>query len=508
MPGWPRRVVQIGALAFLLAVPALNYGGVLYQQYGKNAYHTISLMGTGFERALYHLFSAAVGFLPDPAASSIAIAGGFGSFSLFGITFLDPVVALETLLRVPGAWASLLAGSALTLLIAALMGRVFCGWICPVNTILEGFDALRKRALPRLGFRPPDVAAPRWLKWALLFIGLAAALLADLALWAHLLPHVQIGRDVFSLMVFGGATLGAWIFAAIILAELLFSRRVWCRSLCPTGALLGGLGSFALVRVHKSVGACLADCAACARVCPMALNPAGAFSQAECVNCAVCVSSCPADLLHLLPACPQHAGLSEVSPVLKRTAVFILVLAGMLLTYSLVSAHHMRGQPHYGYTENYPQTPTKETRAHIGRFDVTVVSYFFEGLRRERSDTPDDVQFYISLANSKTHQSYTGPLAIELWREDRRIAAFDHAQPFEEAVYRFRQAVPGPGRYELRLAAGKVRGRVHVEVEGKPVSKTPYVIGGLAVLLAALFVLNRRRLRIGRRGNVDVVPGA
>lgn len=504
---WFRRIVQLGALAFLVFVPALNYGAILQQQYGKNAYHTISLMGSGFDQAVFYLFSAAANFIPDLAVKSTAVVGGFGSFSIFGVTFLDPVVALETLVRAPGAWALILAGSVLSVLIAVLLGRVFCGWMCPVNTILEGLDTLRKRALPRLGLRPIDISLPRWFKWALLFIGIGTAALGDLALWAHLLPHVQIGRDVFSLMIFGGATAGIWIFAVIVLAELLFSRRAWCRSLCPTGALLGGLGVFASLRVRKEDAPCLSDCAACARACPMALDPSRAISQAECMNCAACISACPASLLSLLPKTPYRERFAEVNPMYWRITVAVLVLAGGLLTYSLAAAHHMRGLPHYGYTESYPQIPTKETHSRMGKFDVVVVTYFFEGVRRERAETPDDVQFYIGLRNTETHQSYTGPLSIELWGSGRRIAAFEHTRPFEEAVYRFRQAVPGPGSYELRLAAGGLRGRVSVAIEGKPVSSTPYILGGLAALFAVLFLLNRRR-RFGRGRKTHVASGA
>jgi ferredoxin-type protein NapH len=259
---WPRRAVQISVLAFLIVVPALNYGGVLYQQYGKNGYHKIALMGTLFERGLFHFFSAIASLLPDPAANSTAIVGGVGSYSVFGLSFLDPVVALETLLRTPGAWAAIFAGAALPLLLALFLGRVFCGWLCPVNTLLEGFDLLRKRALPRLGLRPPDAAIARWVKWGLLLAGVAVALLADLAFWTHLLPHVQIGRDIFSLMLFGTTTLGAPILVGIILAEILLSRRVWCRSLCPTGAMLGLAALVAPLRVRKEKQPCIKGCAA------------------------------------------------------------------------------------------------------------------------------------------------------------------------------------------------------------------------------------------------------
>ena len=93
-------------------MPALNYGGILYQQYGKNGYHKISLTGTVFEQWLYHLFSITIGRLPDPAVRSMDWVGNFGSLSVFGFPILDPVVAAETVLRTPAAWPALLAGAA------------------------------------------------------------------------------------------------------------------------------------------------------------------------------------------------------------------------------------------------------------------------------------------------------------------------------------------------------------------------------------------------------------
>ena len=506
MPKWPRRIVQTGTIIFLVAVSALNYGGILYQQFGKNAYHTISLMGTPFERALYSVFSAGAAAFPRLIEYSSTITGGFGSFSILGLTFMDPVVAAETFVREPSAWSAILGGIALTLLIAVLMGRVFCGWLCPVNTVLEGIDLLRSRVLPRMGFTPPNWAAPRWLKWVLFLGGVSLSLVADVAFWVQVLPHVQIGRDVFSLIFFGALTAVAPLLAIIVFAELLISRRVWCRSLCPTGAVLGLAGFFAPLRIRKAASPCRSGCTACAGVCPMTLNPAEPISQAECLNCGLCLPVCPEELLRLTPARiipaarPRRVtqsrtrNYSEPIATIKRMT-FILVagaLAAALIN-TPVEAHHMRAQPHYGYAENYPQIPTKETRTHISGFDVIVVSYFFEGLRRERSDTPDDVQFFIGLMDAKTHQSYTGPLSIELLKGGRRIAAFEHKRPLEEAAYRIRQKVSGPGQYVLRLAAGDIRGEIAVEVEGKSAPIAPWAVSIGAVLLAALIIFNRRR---------------
>lgn len=506
MRRWPRKAVQLAALAAVVAVPMVNYAGVLYQQYGVNAHHMVSMMGTSAERLAYRLFMVLAPRLPDPAGGSTFAVGGFGQFGLGRLDILDPVVVLETLARSPHAWKRLLLAGAVALGLAAVLGRVFCGWLCPVNTILEGVDALRLRALPRLSIRLRDVSFPRWLKWVLLLGGTAAAASADVAVWSQLLPHVQLGRELASLVIFGVIGAAPVFIVFIILMELFVTRRAWCRCLCPTGALLGWVGKLCLLRVRKAEAGCLPGCSACARVCPMALNPAEPIVQAECLNCGACVASCPEQTLLLLPSLGIRRRSLRTAPASARAAGAAVALLA-LLAWSVPSAgHHMRGQPHYGYTENYPQVPTQETRAVVGDFTVTVVSYFFQGLRRERSDTPDDVQFFINLQNSQTHQSYTEPLRIEIWRDGSRLNHFEHLCPLEEAVYRVRQAIPGPGSYELRLSTGSMEGSIHVYVAGDPRSWTPYAVAALAAMVLVLFFLNRRRFPRWRWGEGGVAP--
>lgn len=239
----------------------------------------------------------------------------------------------------------------------------------------------------------------------------------------------------------------------------------------------------------------------------MGVNPAKTFSLAECYNCGVCTTACPDDLLTLgIPPSPGRLPAGLLSR-LKRGVSLGLGVA-LLLIPAAAYGHHMRGKPHYGYAENYPQIPTRETRVRVGSYDITVVSYFFEGLRRQTSDTPDDVQFYVSLTDSRTGQSYTGPLTIEVRRGKTRLAAFTHDRPFEEAVYRVRQSVPGPGLYDLRLVAKGFQGSVSVEVWGDTVSWMPYAATGGVLLFVLLLFFHRRRTRAARRRKTHVASGA
>ena len=239
----------------------------------------------------------------------------------------------------------------------------------------------------------------------------------------------------------------------------------------------------------------------------MGVNPAKPFSLVECYNCGVCTTACPVDLLTLGFAPSRRRFPARLLSRLRKSVSLGLGVALFLIPVA-ASGHHMRGKPHYGYAENYPQIPTRETRVRVGRYDITVVSYFFEGLRRQTSDTPDDVQFYVSLTDSRTGQSYTGPLTIEVRRGETRLAVFQHDRPLEEAVYRVRQSVPGTGLYNLRLVADGFQGSVSVDVRGDTVSWMPYAASGGVLLFVLLLFFHRRRARSARRRKAHVAPGA
>lgn len=185
-----------------------------------------------------------------------------------GAPLFDPLGALE----VTVASRSLLAASALTgaLLVVVVYGlvrgRAFCGWVCPVNLIGEGVDAARRR----LGIKVPERTVPRRAK-----IGVAVAVVLLSAL---------VGFPVFELISPIGAVNKASssaaspvraLFLAIVIAELLVSRRLWCRALCPLGGTFQVLGRAGQVNVAIDHDACI-HCDKCTQACladPVILAP-------------------------------------------------------------------------------------------------------------------------------------------------------------------------------------------------------------------------------------------
>jgi polyferredoxin/ferredoxin len=96
---------------------------------------------------------------------------------------LDPLVGLGTLLSTRTVYAGLLWGLA-TIVLTILLGRFFCGWICPFGSIHQfvGFLAKRNRSIPekiKLNQYRPAQSIKYWILIFLLTIS-ALELLIDL----------------------------------------------------------------------------------------------------------------------------------------------------------------------------------------------------------------------------------------------------------------------------------------------------------------------------------------
>ena len=245
---------------------------------------------------------------------------------------LDPLAALaDALAPGPFHWR-LLWPAFVLLLLTFVLGRFFCGWICPLGTTLDGLGS-------GIG-RGTRVVSPAWrrVKYYLLFALVAAGLfgvqllgLFDplaiflrtltlavypawnlfwnegfIALYEHRVPLLSDGADAlwpffrdtllaFHPPAFTLALFTLLVFVAILALERL-ERRFWCKNLCPLGALLGLCSRHALLQRTPS-GAC-PDCRLCLQACRMkAVEEEGRRSE-ECVLCFDCDGFCPQERVH------------------------------------------------------------------------------------------------------------------------------------------------------------------------------------------------------------------
>ena len=235
---------------------------------------------------------------------------------------LDPFAGLIAMLAdralIAAFWPALIV-----LLLTLLLGRNFCGWVCPLGTTLDGWKHL---------ILPGKMRGPhRWKYILLISLGMLA-LLSLQGVWL-LDPLVIFNRtlaiSIYPLTIWGlGGVLGAgfawsvtegpavtiwkalegWllplnplqvamlttttlIFVGILALET-FGKRFWCRVLCPLGALLGLIARFS--PFGRKVDDSCTSCNSCATGCRMnAIEDNFVRTRrAECILCLECSTLC------------------------------------------------------------------------------------------------------------------------------------------------------------------------------------------------------------------------
>jgi MauM/NapG family ferredoxin protein len=282
---------------------------------------------------------------------------------------MDPLVTLSTLVS-GGMLIKGFLWAAGVVALTILLGRVFCGFICPLGSIHHAAGALKPSLKGERMLAANRKSPSQRIKYFLLTGFLVAAVLGlnmtglldpmsflfrSLAL--AVVPAVGNGlRSVFEglavsdykivqLLSYGGEVLVApvfgytsqayqtgWFIGLLFLVVLFLNRiqpRFWCRVLCPLGALLGVCSRFTLLRLEKDVEKC-SGCNLCTTHCQGAASPKPetAWETSECLMCFNCFHVCPEDALAFRF---RWAPASGRRPDVGRRAVLGGLLAGLSL---------------------------------------------------------------------------------------------------------------------------------------------------------------------------------
>ena len=239
---------------------------------------------------LWHLHSISSHSTPPP------LLGAPWTVEVFGLEFLDPLATAGLL--VAGTFnAHLLGTSMLAMLLVVVLGRFFCGWICPYVLILAVSNAARA-LLMKIGLRPADRPLRRRMNRVVLGLVLIATAISGTQVAPLVYPPAIIGREIFRALFFGGLGIGAFVIGLAFLFDTFISRAGFCRYLCPGGAMFSLLGALSPVRIERTREACT-ECTLCDVVCNLNQAPMTDRLDAGCERCGKCVSVCPTDALKI-----------------------------------------------------------------------------------------------------------------------------------------------------------------------------------------------------------------
>ena len=203
--------------------------------------------------------------------------------SIIRIVFL----ALFLFLLLNGKVMLWLALFAISLIVALFFGRVYCGYICPMNTLMIPTHWISKK------LKMKTLDAPRWLKngyfsWITLVISIATMI---------------IFKKIFHINL---PILPFWLILSVLIT-LKYKPSVFHNLICPFGALQRAFGRLSIFSKSVNNDLCV-GCGLCENACATDAihikgtdkNKKAIINPALCLQCTSCQNVCPKSAINYI----------------------------------------------------------------------------------------------------------------------------------------------------------------------------------------------------------------
>lgn len=226
--------------------------------------------------------------------------GSLAASRFLGFHLADPFAAVQVWLAFGHVILNLVIGvCTLTFLYIIVGGRAFCSWVCPYHLLGEWAEKLHLWLVEKkMVSNHPFQVEIKYLFWG---VFLLLPLITGYTVFETISPVGVLSRA----MIYGSGMALIWVIL-LLAVEVFYSRRAWCRYVCPVGTTLRFVGALSLTRVRHDMTNCHHD-GACRAVCLVPhvleftkLGKAPAMINhvsGDCTNCGMCVDVCPSRAL-------------------------------------------------------------------------------------------------------------------------------------------------------------------------------------------------------------------